>query len=158
MAGNFAGDAGKITVGNQTNIQDGTVIRTGPASVEEEAADTSIGAKVTIGHQASLHGCTIEDEALIGMGAILMQGSKVERGSMVAAGAVVMPGTTIPAGEIWGGNPARYLRSLKPEESKFLTGKKSSFLIYMYKAYNMPTFHLTIYIVPVQLQSLLIIT
>ena len=126
LVGNFAGDAGKITIGNQTNIQDGTVIRTGPASLGEAAADTLIGSKVTIGHQASLHGCNIEDEALIGMGATLMQGSKVERGSMVAAAAVVMPGTTIPAGEIWGGNPARHLRTLKPEESKFLTGRNSS--------------------------------
>jgi carbonic anhydrase/acetyltransferase-like protein (isoleucine patch superfamily) len=117
----FTGDSGKITVGEATNLQDGTVVTTGASTLEGHAADTHIGARVTVGHQAALHGCTIEDEALIGMGATLMQGSKVERGSMVAAGAVVAPGTVVPASEIWGGNPARHLRSLKPEESKFLT-------------------------------------
>ena len=65
----------------------------------------------------------MEDEALIGMGATLLQGSKVQKGSLVAAGAVVAPGTLVPASEIWGGNPARHLRSLKPEETKFLTGE-----------------------------------
>lgn len=117
------GDAGSITVGDGTNIQDGTVIRTGPTTLDEHSTDTTIGSRVTIGHQASLHGCTIEDEALIGMGATLLQGSKVEHGGMLAAGAVLQPGSVVPAGEIWGGNPARHLRSLKPEESKFLSGK-----------------------------------
>ena len=76
---------------------------------------------MTIGHQTSIHGCTIEDEALIGMGAILLEGSRVEKGAMVAAGAVVQPGTIVPAGEIWGGRPAKHLRALKPEEKKFLS-------------------------------------
>jgi len=71
------GDGGKITVGDQTNIQDGTVIRTGATSLDEHPANTEIGSMVTIGHQASLHACKIEDEALIGMGATLLQGSKV---------------------------------------------------------------------------------
>jgi gamma-carbonic anhydrase len=96
------------------------LIRTGPVSTEEHAGDTEIGARVTIGHNATLFGCKIEDEALIGMGATVLQGARVERGSMVAAGAVVAPGTVVPAGEIWGGNPAKQLRKLKPEESKFL--------------------------------------
>ena len=81
--------------------------------------ETEIGAEVTIGHNVSIFGCKIEDESLIGMGAVL-QGAKVEKRAMVAAGAVVGPGTVIPAGEIWGGNPARHLRKLKPEEVKFL--------------------------------------
>ena len=72
-----AGDGGKITVGDKTNIQDGSVIRTGASFLDDHAADTTIGAKVTIGHQASLHGCTVEDEALIGMGATILQGAKV---------------------------------------------------------------------------------
>jgi gamma-carbonic anhydrase len=116
------GDSGKISVGEQTNIQDGTVISTGANSIDGHAADTKIGSKVTIGHQVSLHGCTIEDEALIGMGSTI-NGAKIERGSMVAAGAVVAHGTVVPASEIWGGNPARHLRSLKPEEAKFLSGE-----------------------------------
>lgn len=113
-------------MGEGTNIQDGTIISTAPSFMETKGKDTSIGSKVTIGHNTSLHGCTIEDEALIGMGASLLEGSKVEKGSMVAAGAVVMPGTIVPAGEIWGGNPARHLRYLKPEESKFLAGMWNS--------------------------------
>lgn len=118
-----AGDNGKISVGQETNIQDGTVISTGSTSVDGHNADTTIGSRVTIGHQVSLHGVTIGDEALIGMGSTLLHGVKVEKGSMVAAGAVVAPGTVVPASEIWGGNPARHLRALKPEETKFLTGE-----------------------------------
>jgi carbonic anhydrase/acetyltransferase-like protein (isoleucine patch superfamily) len=89
-----AADQGSITVGERTNIQDGTVVRTGVAALEDHAADTRIGARVTIGHQASLHGCVVEDEALIGMGATLLQGCKVRpaggcwrRGGVQAAAA-----------------------------------------------------------------------
>ena len=117
-------------------------------SLEYRAANTRIGIRVTIGHQASLHGCVVEDEALIGIGATLLHGCKVilscdsamgpsaalprtkpsahfirlqvEKGAMVAAGAVVAPGTVVPAGQIWGGATARFLRALKPAESKFL--------------------------------------
>lgn len=114
------GDAGSITVGAGTNIQDRSLIRTAPAGIGEHAADTVIGSNVTIGHKVALHGVTIEDEALIGMGATLSEGVVVRKGSMVAAGAVVAPGTEIPAGQIWGGNPAKFLRALKPNESSFL--------------------------------------
>lgn len=114
-------DAGTITVGDATNIQDNCSIRTAGTFLGERDADTVIGKRVTIGHQATLFGCTLEDEVLIGMAATLQQGVRVEKGAMVAAGAVVEAGTTIPAGQIWGGNPARFLRDLKPEESKFLT-------------------------------------
>jgi gamma-carbonic anhydrase len=114
------GDAAPITVGEATNIQDGTVVRTGPSNLGEHASPTNIGSRVTVGHMARLHGCTIEDEALIGMGATLLPGSTVKKGAMVAAGAVVAPGTTVPSGQIWGGNPAALLRALKPEEAAFL--------------------------------------
>jgi len=72
-----AADNGSISVGDRSNIQDGTVVRTGAAGLDEHPADTKIGARVTIGHQASLYGCTIEDEALIGMGASVLHGAKV---------------------------------------------------------------------------------
>jgi carbonic anhydrase/acetyltransferase-like protein (isoleucine patch superfamily) len=114
------GDAGAVTVGERSNIQDGCVIRTGAGGLGERDADARIGARVTVGHQAVLHGCTVEDEALVGMGATLLAGSTVERGAMVAAGAVLAPGACVPAGEIWGGNPARLLRALKPNEAAFL--------------------------------------
>lgn len=116
-----AGDKGSITVGENTNIQDGTTVSTHSSRLGGHVQNTTIGSNVTVGHQASLHGCVIEDEALIGMGATLLEGSTVEKGAMVAAGAIVQPGTTVPAGEIWGGAPAKHLRSLKPEERAFLT-------------------------------------
>ena len=72
-----AADAGSISIGDKTNVQDGCVIRTAPGSLSGHAADTTIGRAVTIGHQASLHGCTVGDRALIGMSATLLEGSTV---------------------------------------------------------------------------------
>jgi carbonic anhydrase/acetyltransferase-like protein (isoleucine patch superfamily) len=123
-----AADSGSISIGARTNIQDGCVIRTAGTYLHDHAADTVIGSDVTIGHQASLHGCTVEDECLIGMGATLQQGSVVEKGAMVAAGAVLAPGTTVPSGEIWGGNPAKFLRKLKAEEAKFLLASADAYV------------------------------
>lgn len=88
-------------MGAGSNLQDGTTITTSrPSSVHSDSAwDTIVGDNVTVGHNVALHGCTIEDEALIGMGATVMQGALVQKGAMVAAGAVVPPDTVIPAGE-----------------------------------------------------------
>ncbi len=77
-----AADAGSVTIGDKTNIQDGCVIGTAPAYLGDHAASTRIGRMTTIGHQASLHGCTVGDRALIGMNATLLEGSVV-RGSWV---------------------------------------------------------------------------
>lgn len=115
------GDNGSISIGDNTNIQDGTTVSTSSTSLGTKARNTVIGSNVTIGHQASIHGCNIEDEALIGMGATILEGSTVEKGAMVAAGAMVQPGTIVPAGEIWGGSPAKHLRPLKAEEKAFLS-------------------------------------
>lgn len=114
------GDAGSVTIGEGTNIQDACTVRTQGRSVEEHDADVVIGRNVTIGHSVSLHGCTIKDEVLIGMGASVGCGATLEKGSMVAAGAVVLPATTVPAGQVWGGNPAKLLRSMKKEEMTFM--------------------------------------
>eukprot|EP00890_Picochlorum_soloecismus_P003294 jgi/Picsp_1/3966/NSC_01478-R1_protein len=113
-------DNGSIAIGKNTNVQDGSTVTTSSTSVGASHQDTVIGSDVTIGHQVSIHGSTIGDEALIGMGATILEGSKIEKGAMVAAGAIVGPRTVIPAGEIWGGKPAKYLRALKPEEQAFL--------------------------------------
>ncbi|GAB4818672.1 hypothetical protein N2152v2_005718 [Parachlorella kessleri] len=121
-------DAGSITVGAHTNIQDHCMIRTGSANLGEHDADTIIGDRVTVGHRATLHGVTLEDEVLVGMASTLQHGVKVEKGAMVAAGAVVEPGTTIPAGQIWGGNPAKFLRDLKPEEAKYLAESAEAYV------------------------------
>ena len=81
---------------------------------------TKVGSFVSVGHNAVLQACTIGDRALIGMNAVVQDGAVVEGGAMVAAGAVVEAGTTVPSGELWGGNPARRLRALKPDEAAHL--------------------------------------
>uniref|UniRef100_A0A7S1X1M9 Gamma carbonic anhydrase n=1 Tax=Tetraselmis chuii TaxID=63592 RepID=A0A7S1X1M9_9CHLO len=103
------GDSDTVSIGEKSNVQDSAVI-VGP---------TTIGKAVTIGHGASLYGCTIGDASLVGINATVQAGAKVETGAVVAAGAVVGPGITIPAGQVWGGNPARFLRAVKPEEANF---------------------------------------
>lgn len=109
------GDVQSITVGDETNIQDGTIIH-----VTRNTGPTTIGSRVTIGHKALLHACTIQDRSFIGMGAILMDGVVVESGGMVAAGALMTPGKRVRTGEIWAGNPGKLFRNLTKEESDFI--------------------------------------
>ncbi len=104
------GDVGHIHIGDCTNVQDGAIIHSTTGK-----SVTEIGSFVTIGHRAIVHGCTIEDEVLIGMGAIVLDNAHVERGAVVAAGAVVLENTRIPAGSTWAGVPARQVKSADPE-------------------------------------------
>ncbi|MDD4184414.1 MAG: gamma carbonic anhydrase family protein [Candidatus Izemoplasmatales bacterium] len=106
------GDMAKITIGDNTNIQDGAVIHT------NTNAPTSIGANVTIGHQAIVHAATIEDDVLIGMGSIILDGATVCRQALVAAGALVPPGKEVPAGMLAVGNPIKIVRELTEAEIK----------------------------------------
>jgi carbonic anhydrase/acetyltransferase-like protein (isoleucine patch superfamily) len=105
------GDVGEITVGANTNLQDGSIVH-----VTEGEADTHIGANIVIGHRVVLHGCTLHDWCFIGMDAVLLDGAVVETGAMVAAGALVTPGKRVPSGELWAGRPAKFWRAVKPEE------------------------------------------
>ena len=105
------GDVHEIRIGARTNIQDGTVIH---ATKHENG--TYIGADVSVGHLALLHGCTLEDGAFVGMNAVVMDGAVVEGGAMVAAGALVTPGKRVARGEIWAGRPAQYWRPLAEKE------------------------------------------
>lgn len=105
--------AGGIFIGENTNIQDGCIITS-------KADHTMIGNGVTVGHCAQIHSATVEDHALIGMGAILNPGSKVETLSFVAAGAVVGANQVVKSGELWVGNPARKLRELTHGEKQQL--------------------------------------
>lgn len=105
------GDVHEIKVGCDTNIQDGTVVH-----VTANRFGTYIGSRVTIGHAAVIHACTIEDDAFVGMGATLLDGVVVETGAMVAAGAVVPPGKRVKKGELWAGNPAKIMRPLRQDE------------------------------------------
>ncbi len=109
------GDVNCIRIGERTNIQDGTVIH-----VTRKTGPTIIGSGVTIGHSVLLHACTLEDDCFIGMHSTIMDGAVVESGAWVAAGAIVTPGKRIPKGQIWAGNPAKYFRDLKPEETAFI--------------------------------------
>jgi carbonic anhydrase/acetyltransferase-like protein (isoleucine patch superfamily) len=105
------GDVNAVRIGARTNIQDGTVIH-----VSGLGQGTFIGDEVTVGHMALVHACTVESRAFVGMKSCVMDGAHVEGGAMVAAGALVTPGKRVPSGEVWGGNPARRLREVRPEE------------------------------------------
>jgi carbonic anhydrase/acetyltransferase-like protein (isoleucine patch superfamily) len=109
------GDVGTIRVGARTNIQDLSVVH-----VTSGTFDTTIGADVTVGHRAILHGCTVEDLVLVGMGAILLDGSVVEPECIIGAGALVSPGTRIPSGSLALGSPAKVVRRLKDAEREHL--------------------------------------
>jgi len=108
------GDENKIRVGEDTNIQDGTVVH-----ITRKTHGTFIGNRVTIGHSALIHGCTLEDGAFIGMKATVMDGCVVESGGMVAAGALLTPNKVVKSGELWSGTPARYTRDLSDEEKAY---------------------------------------
>lgn len=106
------GDVNFIRIGARTNVQDGTVLH-----VAHTRFPLVIGEDVVIGHQAVVHACTIEDGALIGIGARVLDGAVVERGAQIGAGAVVAPGHRIPAGHLALGIPARVARPLTEEET-----------------------------------------
>jgi len=104
------GDVHAIRIGDNTNIQDGAVIH-----CTYETAPTSIGSSVSIGHRAIVHGCTIHDNVLIGMGAIVMDHAVVPENCLVAAGAVVLENTVLESGYIYAGVPAKKVKSLSVE-------------------------------------------
>ncbi|MCS6822042.1 MAG: gamma carbonic anhydrase family protein [Microscillaceae bacterium] len=99
------GDVHSITIGNKVNIQDGVVIH-----ATYQRAKTVIGNNVSIAHNAIVHGCTIEDNVLVGMGAIIMDNAYVGTGSIIGAGAIVLPGTIIEPHSVWVGNPAKFIK------------------------------------------------
>lgn len=107
------GDVHFIRIGRESNLQDGTVVH-----VTNDTFPTTIGDRVTIGHAAVVHGCTIEDGCLIGMRAVVLDGARVGEGTLVAAGSVVAPGDRIPPGVLAMGSPARVRRPLTAEEKE----------------------------------------
>ncbi len=115
------GDVNKIRIGANTNIQDGSVLHvTTPSEFFADGFDLIIGAKVTIGHKAVLHGCHIADNCLIGMGAVIMDGASIGANTMVASGSVVTPNKQLEGGYLWLGSPARKVRALNEKELAFL--------------------------------------
>jgi gamma-carbonic anhydrase len=105
------GDVNYIRIGKRTNVQDNSVLH-----VTTTAAPLNIGNEVTIGHSAILHGCTVDDCCLIGMGAIILDGAHIHRHTMVAAGSMVLEGFDVPEGMLIAGVPAKIKRSLTSEE------------------------------------------
>ncbi len=104
------GDVNTITIGNNTNIQDGVVIH-----CTYQKSKTVIGNNVSIAHNAVVHGCTVEDNVLIGMGAIIMDDAVIGTGSVIAAGAVILPKTHVEAGSVYAGVPAKKVKETSDE-------------------------------------------
>lgn len=116
------GDVNRIRIGARTNIQDATVIHvTHPHAGEPEGHATIIGDEVTIGHHVIVHGCTIEDRCLIGMGSILLDGAVLRRNVLLGAGSLVTEGKELEGGYLWMGRPARRVRSLTEAELAWLS-------------------------------------
>jgi Carbonic anhydrases/acetyltransferases, isoleucine patch superfamily len=102
------GDVNSIRIGHKVNIQDGAVIH-----CTYKRTQTIIGNHVSIGHNAIIHGCTIADNVLVGMGAIIMDKAEIGSNSIIAAGAVVLEGTLVPPGTIFGGIPAKKIKDIE---------------------------------------------
>jgi carbonic anhydrase/acetyltransferase-like protein (isoleucine patch superfamily) len=108
------GDTAPISIGDETNIQDLSMIHTDPG------LPCSVGNRVTVGHRVILHGCNVEDECLIGMGAILLNRVRIGRGSVIGAGALVLEGTGVPPGSLFVGFPGKVVRAVNEEARKYI--------------------------------------
>ena len=104
------GDTEEIRVGRNSNIQDGSVLHT------DHEKPLTIGDDVTVGHKVTLHGCTIGDGSLIGIGAVVLNGAKIGKGCLVGAGSLVTEGKEFPDGSMIVGSPARVVKQLTPEQ------------------------------------------
>lgn len=119
------GDMAPIVIGAQTNIQDGTIVH-----VMRGTHPTIVGDEVTIGHAACIHGCTIEDRVLIGMGAIVLNGAVIGHDSIVAAGALVVEGAVVPPRSLVMGSPAKVRRALTDEEVESIARYAANYVNY----------------------------
>lgn len=119
------GDVNKITIGNDTNIQDGAVIH-----ATYLKASTTIGNRVSVGHNAIVHGCILRDHVLIGMGAIVMDNAIVEGYVIIAAGAVVLENTLCESGYIYAGKPARKIKPISDVQRELLNKLPDNYIMY----------------------------
>ncbi len=111
------GDVNKVIIGARTNIQDGSVLHvTHQSDYNPPGNPLIIGENVTVGHKAMLHGCTIGNRVLVGMGSILLDGAVIEDDVMIGAGSLVSPGKRLESGHLYVGSPARKVRALTPKE------------------------------------------
>jgi carbonic anhydrase/acetyltransferase-like protein (isoleucine patch superfamily) len=116
------GDRDRIEIGAGSNVQDNAVVHT------SRGFPARIGREVSVGHGAILHGCTIGDRVLVGMGAIVMNGARVGEDSIIAAGAVVTEGTVIPPGSVVMGVPARVVKQATPEQKEGIRRNAGSYI------------------------------
>ena len=119
------GDVNYIRIGDESNVQDNSVLH-----VEHDIHPLIIGNRVTVGHAVVLHGCTIEDDALIGIGAIVLNGARVGRGAVIAAGALVPEGMEIPPGGMAMGVPAKVRREVSAEEQERFRENSQNYVRY----------------------------
>ncbi|HEY8535727.1 MAG TPA: gamma carbonic anhydrase family protein [Vicinamibacterales bacterium] len=120
------GDVNHIRIGRRTNLQDGTIVHV----MRDPSHPTIVGDEVTVGHGAILHGCTIEDRCLIGMGAVLLNGSRVGEGSIIAAGTLLPEGMVVPPRSLVMGSPGRIRRPITDEEYAFIAGSADNYVRY----------------------------
>lgn len=119
------GDVNSITIGNNTNIQDGVVIH-----CTYQKSKTIIGNNVSIAHNAVVHGCTVEDNVLIGMGAVIMDDAVIGTGSVIAAGAIILPKTRVEPGSIYAGVPAKKVKETGEEMKEVIQRTARNYPMY----------------------------
>ncbi len=119
------GDVNYVKVGERTNVQDNCVLH-----VTRDTHPLIVGSDVTIGHSVTLHGCTVRDRCLIGMGAIILDGAEIGEDSIVGAGSVVTEGTKVPARSLVLGVPGRVVRGLKDEEVERIARSAQNYIGY----------------------------
>jgi len=120
------GDVNHIRIGSRTNVQDGTIVHV----MREPSHPTTVGDDVTVGHGAILHGCSVADRCLIGMGAILLNGSSVGEDCIVAAGTLLPEGMAVPARSLVMGSPGKVRRSLTDDEVAFILQSAQNYVTY----------------------------
>jgi carbonic anhydrase/acetyltransferase-like protein (isoleucine patch superfamily) len=123
------GDVNSVTIGNRVNVQDLAVIH-----CTYKKAATRIGDNVSIGHAAIVHGCTLENNVLIGMGAIVMDHAVIGENSMIAAGSVVLENTIVEPGSIWAGVPAKKIKQMTAEHFREMNERIANNYV-MYKSW-----------------------
>jgi len=116
------GDNDPITIGAGTNVQDGSVLHS------DFGQPLTLGERVTVGHKVMLHGCTVGDESLIGIGAVVLNGARIGRNCLVGAGALVTEGKEFPDGSMILGSPAKAVRQLTPEQIQGLRGSAEGYI------------------------------
>jgi len=119
------GDVNTITIGNDSNIQDGAVIH-----ATYQKATTNIGNRVSVGHNAIVHGCTIKDHNLIGMGAIVMDNTIVEEYCIIAAGSVVLENSICESGFLYAGTPAKKIKPITDQQRALLNKLPDNYILY----------------------------